>query len=646
MKKEKSRSSGLITHHPEKGKESEPFGKPGTSGGIASGSSTPLSTGESFHPHVTGPAAEAINRSNCVPTDHRPRRTPWIVRAMGKHKKYIKKPQRRLKSPKGKVIDGRDEQYILTYAMRLGITRSIDYAQKALPDSFEKAVHQRLVTKFPPGGSSCTPRHDLRHTFKVIDYAPCLFSKIRRLTGVSDETYRQSLCDSRLGFIKFIANGRSGQFFFYSNDHVFMIKTLRPDEKKFLIRLLPDYYAHLLAHSNEQGDGDSENGEADNGTQNDIDRFILKSNQEQGERIITSMSDPGTMHNKEEQRHRRPSSNPRRRLSRQISASLAANPALQQLLPINNDEMIPGDPMISSHLDPMSESVSTGTGQQQKTQRSKLNHLESSQEEEDLRVPNANDSLLTRFYGLHCIKLRHLKRKVYFVVMASIFGGIPYEQMSYQYDLKGSSYHREAKEGDIVLKDNDARKSGLKIIVGKERAKALLSAAASDAEFLARNGVMDYSLLIGVYHLPVNVPTIDDNDHQNDQRISGENAAAIFGALDGTRRLASNNNKVVDDDGLPTTRANTPTGSTATEDRTLEGPNRSLSTSSVEDQQQTVACYFMGIIDILQVYTFRKHLETDINIMNKGPRKYRECSCVPPTQYRDRFISFLESIIV
>ena len=54
--------------------------------------------------------------------------------------------------------------------------------------------------------------------------------------------------------------------------------------------------------------------------------------------------------------------------------------------------------------------------------------------------------------------------------------------------------------------------------------------------------------------------------------------------------------------------------------------------------------YYLGIIDILQKYTIRKHIETDINIVTKGLEKYKECSCVSPDAYRDRFLKFITHI--
>ena len=55
--------------------------------------------------------------------------------------------------------------------------------------------------------------------------------------------------------------------------------------------------------------------------------------------------------------------------------------------------------------------------------------------------------------------------------------------------------------------------------------------------------------------------------------------------------------------------------------------------------------YYLGIIDILQEYTLRKHVETDINILKRGLRKYKECSCVDPDAYRDRFLAFISKAL-
>jgi 1-phosphatidylinositol-4-phosphate 5-kinase len=46
-------------------------------------------------------------------------------------------------------------------------------------------------------------------------------------------------------FIEFISNSKSGQFFFYSHDGQYMLKTQTKEENKFMIRILPHYYQYL-----------------------------------------------------------------------------------------------------------------------------------------------------------------------------------------------------------------------------------------------------------------------------------------------------------------------------------------------------------------------------------------------------------------
>lgn len=55
--------------------------------------------------------------------------------------------------------------------------------------------------------------------------------------------------------------------------------------------------------------------------------------------------------------------------------------------------------------------------------------------------------------------------------------------------------------------------------------------------------------------------------------------------------------------------------------------------------------YYLGIIDILQKYNVRKHLETDLNILTRGLRHYKECSC-PVYHQMSTAIGFLSSCVV
>jgi hypothetical protein len=67
--------------------------------------------------------------------------------------------------------------------------------------------------------------------------------------------YNWLLMDSRacagdFNYIEFIANSKSGQFFFYSHDGCYMIKTQSKEECVLLRDIMPKYVAHLTSNPN------------------------------------------------------------------------------------------------------------------------------------------------------------------------------------------------------------------------------------------------------------------------------------------------------------------------------------------------------------------------------------------------------------
>ena len=94
----------------------------------------------------------------------------------------------------------------------------------------------------------------------------------------------------------------------------------------------------------------------------------------------------------------------------------------------------------------------------------------------------------------------HLRRKVHFVVMTSVFDTPA--QINTIYDLKGSLIGRSAtareREGGGVLKDNDLISDGCKLHLGAKKA-AFMAQLEKDAMFLAKLNIMDYSLLVGIH---------------------------------------------------------------------------------------------------------------------------------------------------
>uniref|UniRef100_A0A7S2RY06 PIPK domain-containing protein n=1 Tax=Mucochytrium quahogii TaxID=96639 RepID=A0A7S2RY06_9STRA len=165
-----------------------------------------------------------------------------------KHKKSRKKK-------KGEITQ-EHEQYVITYCMMLGIRFSVSRQSPVKTNVKEVGVdstRRRLTIDefmhvdkldFDPSGSPKTPAHRCSR-FKFKDYAPEVFRQLRTSYGINDMDYMLSLC-GKYNFIEFVSNSKSGQFFFYSNDGQYLIKTQSKSESKFLRQILPRYYMYML----------------------------------------------------------------------------------------------------------------------------------------------------------------------------------------------------------------------------------------------------------------------------------------------------------------------------------------------------------------------------------------------------------------
>lgn len=112
------------------------------------------------------------------------------------------------------------------------------------------------------------------------------------------------------------------------------------------------------------------------------------------------------------------------------------------------------------------------------------------------------NTILTKFLGMYRVKLNHLRRNVKFVIMNSVYYTDKYIQSFY--DLKGSVTGRVSKPGQDVKKDNDLRDRlpDSAIAIEPSTRMRVKEQLVADCEFMRRMKIMDYSLLIGVHHIP------------------------------------------------------------------------------------------------------------------------------------------------
>jgi len=153
----------------------------------------------------------------------------------------------------GKKIDKKHAQYALSAGMMLGVRECVggmsdldnvdDLTKQNL--SLEEECLRVEKFKFPAGAYFVSSKMaSLPYRYKFKAYAPTIFHRIRDMAGVDKQLFLHSVCGSD-AFIEFVSNAKSGQFFFYSNDGRYMIKTQKQEEKDFLRQILPDYYKHL-----------------------------------------------------------------------------------------------------------------------------------------------------------------------------------------------------------------------------------------------------------------------------------------------------------------------------------------------------------------------------------------------------------------
>ena len=92
-------------------------------------------------------------------------------------------------------------------------------------------------------------------SFTFIDLEPSVFSLLRESCGITPSSYRKSFAiknladiDGSLMLEKF-AEGKSGSFFYFTQDFRFIIKTVNAAEERFLRKIAHRYYKHM--HENE-----------------------------------------------------------------------------------------------------------------------------------------------------------------------------------------------------------------------------------------------------------------------------------------------------------------------------------------------------------------------------------------------------------
>ncbi|GLT75127.1 hypothetical protein SLA2020_468760 [Shorea laevis] len=151
----------------------------------------------------------------------------------------------------GETISKGHKNYELMLNLQLGIRHSVGRPGPAVsldlkPSAFDPK--EKVWTKFPPEGSKHTPPHQ-SCDFRWKDYCPLVFRTLRKLFSVDAADYMISICGND-ALRELSSPGKSGSFFYLTNDDRYMIKTMKKAEVKVLIRMLPAYYNHVRSFEN------------------------------------------------------------------------------------------------------------------------------------------------------------------------------------------------------------------------------------------------------------------------------------------------------------------------------------------------------------------------------------------------------------
>lgn len=249
------------------------------------------------------------------------------------------------------------------------------------------------------------------------------------------------------------------------------------------------------------------------------------------------------------------------------------------------------------------------------------------------------NTLVTKFFGLHCVKLNGPnQKKVRFVIMGNLF--CTEYTIHRRFDLKGSSHGRttdkpeEEIDGNTTLKDLD-----LNFIfrLQKEWFLDFQRQVDRDCDFLEQERVMDYSLLVGVHF----------RERQNNRDLLSEDCSSEYGTPrdnnDFEPRLsrAEVDQLLLDPSWLETLRLgiNMPARVELTTRRSNCDPQ--LIGEPTGDFYDVIL--YFGIIDILQDYDISKKLEHAYKAFQYDPTSI---SAVDPRQYSKRFRDFIYKVFM
>ncbi|XP_076933640.1 phosphatidylinositol 4-phosphate 5-kinase 1-like [Bidens hawaiensis] len=150
----------------------------------------------------------------------------------------------------GQMISKGHKNYDLMLNLQLGIRYSVGKHASVIRDlkTTDFDPREKFWTRFPPEGSKLTPPHQSAE-FRWKDYCPVVFRHLRELFQVDPADYMLAVCGND-ALRELSSPGKSGSFFYLTQDDRFMIKTVKKSEVKVLIKMLRSYCQHVSRYEN------------------------------------------------------------------------------------------------------------------------------------------------------------------------------------------------------------------------------------------------------------------------------------------------------------------------------------------------------------------------------------------------------------
>eukprot|EP00004_Rigifila_ramosa_P027810 TRINITY_DN918_c0_g1_i3.p1 TRINITY_DN918_c0_g1~~TRINITY_DN918_c0_g1_i3.p1 ORF type:complete len:442 (+),score=90.42 TRINITY_DN918_c0_g1_i3:100-1425(+) len=156
-------------------------------------------------------------------------------------------PPKRERHVTGSVVTKGTRSWDLMYDMLFGIRYTTGrFSSQPERDLTEQDFTYAFKIEIPRGGSAETPAHS-QYDFKFKDYCPMVFRALRKKFQIDSAEYMVSLTGDYV-LSELLTPGKSGQFFYFSADQRFIIKTVSKEESKFLCSILGHYYHHVLSN--------------------------------------------------------------------------------------------------------------------------------------------------------------------------------------------------------------------------------------------------------------------------------------------------------------------------------------------------------------------------------------------------------------